>query len=53
MKRMLAILLCIIAIGEMTMTAHAEESTLDFFKSLNFDDGISVVTDVFHRFPLQ
>ena len=53
MKKLITLLLCCIILGGMTMTAHAEESTLDFFKSLNFDDGISVVTDVFHRFPLQ
>ena len=35
------------------MTAHAEESTLAFFKRLDFDDGLSVVVDVFHQFPLQ
>ena len=28
-------------------------NNLEFFKSLNFDDGLSVVTDVFRRFPLQ
>ncbi len=35
------------------MAAQADDSTLDFFKRLNFDDGLSVVVDVFHRFPLQ
>ena len=35
------------------MTAHAEETALDFFKSLNYEDGLSVVVDVFQRFPLQ
>jgi len=50
---MLAFLLCIIALGGMTMTAHAKESILDFFKSLNFEDEVSVVVDVFHHFPLQ
>ena len=29
------------------------QSNLDFFKSLDFDDGLSVVNEVFHRFPLQ
>ncbi|MBR1781687.1 MAG: pyridoxamine 5'-phosphate oxidase family protein [Oscillospiraceae bacterium] len=29
------------------------ESNLDFFKSLNYDDGLEVVTSVFRRFPLQ
>lgn len=28
-------------------------STLDFFRSLDYSDGLSVVTDVFERFPLQ
>ena len=49
----LAILLCLTFAGGMAMTAHADESTLDFFKGLNFDDGLSVVVDAFHRFPLQ
>ncbi len=53
MKQILAILLCLTLAGGMAMTAHADESTLDFFKGLNFDDGLSVVVDVFHRFPLQ
>ena len=30
-----------------------EQTTLKFFKSLNYDDGLSVVVDVFERFPLQ
>ena len=53
MKRILAILLCLTLAGGMAMTVHADESTLDYFKGLNFDDGLSVVVDVFHRFPLQ
>jgi len=28
-------------------------TNLEFFKSLNFENGIDVVTDVFERFPLQ
>lgn len=42
MKQILAILLCLTLAGGMAMTAHADESTLDFFKGLNFDDGLSV-----------
>ena len=53
MKRLFVLLLCIFILGGMTMTAHADETTLDFFKSLNFDDGLGVVVDVFHHFPLQ
>ena len=53
MKKLIALLLCIMVLGGMTMAAHAEQSTLDFFKSLNYEDGLSVVVDVFHRFPLQ
>lgn len=42
----------------LTTSVYAEETdadmtNLEFFKSLNFDDGLSVVTDVFSRFPLQ
>jgi uncharacterized pyridoxamine 5'-phosphate oxidase family protein len=37
-----------------TETAQAAQSdTLEFFKSLNYDDGLSVVTSVFARWPLQ
>ena len=53
MKHALLILLCVILLGGVTMTAQAEETALDFFKGLNYEDGISVVVDVFHRFPLQ
>ena len=53
MKRFFALLICIVSLGGMTMTAHAEETALDFFKSLNYEDGLSVVVDVFQRFPLQ
>ncbi len=28
-------------------------TNLEFFKSLNFDDGLGVVVDIFKRFPLQ
>ena len=34
-------------------TGEKEMSNLEFFKSLDFDDGLSVVTSVFKRFPLQ
>ena len=53
MKRAFLIFLCVILLGGMAMTAQAEETTLDFFKGLNFEDGLSMVVDVFHRFPLQ
>ena len=54
-RRILAILCALIAL---TMPALAEEqeddmTNLEFFKSLHFDDGLSVVTEVFSRFPLQ
>jgi uncharacterized pyridoxamine 5'-phosphate oxidase family protein len=31
----------------------AQSDTLEFFKSLDYDDGLSVVTSVFARWPLQ
>ncbi|MBQ9328748.1 MAG: pyridoxamine 5'-phosphate oxidase family protein [Solobacterium sp.] len=31
----------------------AESDTAEFLKSLNFEDGIEVVTSIFHRFPMQ
>lgn len=46
-----AFLLCGFASG-----AEGEESdmtNLEFFKSLDYSDGLSVVTEVFRRFPLQ
>jgi uncharacterized pyridoxamine 5'-phosphate oxidase family protein len=36
-----------------TATAAAPSDTLEFFKSLDYDDGLSVVTSVFARWPLQ
>ncbi len=53
MRRFFLIFLCAALLGGMAMTAQAEGTTLDFFKGLDFEDGISVVVDVFHRFPLQ
>jgi uncharacterized pyridoxamine 5'-phosphate oxidase family protein len=41
---------------EIKKTIETEEETmtnLEFFKSLNFENGIDVVTDIFRRFPLQ
>ena len=35
------------------ISEDAEMTNLEFFESLNFDDGLSVVTEVFERFPLQ
>ena len=54
-RKLVTILLILIAL---TSPAFAQEENTDmtnmeFFKSLNFDDGLSVVTDVFSRFPLQ
>lgn len=34
-------------------TREKEMTNLEFFKSLNYEDGLSVVTSVFERFPLQ
>ena len=34
-------------------TEEAEETMLDFFKSLDYDDGLNVVTEVFDKFPVQ
>ena len=52
-RRALALALCLCLMGGMTMSAQAEETTLDFFKSLNYDDGLSVAVAIFNRFPLQ
>lgn len=30
-----------------------EMTNLEFFKSLNYEDGLSAVVDTFERFPLQ
>ena len=50
----LVMMLCVT--GGAACAAEEEESeitNLAFFQSLNFDDGLSVVTEVFRRFPLQ
>ena len=41
------------AVSEDNEEMITEQTTLEFFKSLNYDDGLSVVVDVFERFPLQ
>lgn len=53
MKRLLILMLCTCLLGGMIMTARAEETTLDFLKSLNYDDGLSVVMSIFRHFPMQ
>ncbi|MBQ9306454.1 MAG: pyridoxamine 5'-phosphate oxidase family protein [Clostridia bacterium] len=52
-KRLMALLLMVTLFGGGLHMAHAEESTLAFFQSLDFTDGISVVRLIFERFPLQ
>lgn len=39
--------------GSSSGASEEPVSNLDFFKSLDYEDGLSVVTDVFERFPLQ
>lgn len=53
MRFLSLILVLLITLTSIGGRAKAEETTFDFFKSLNFDDGLSVVADVFERFPLQ
>jgi len=50
----LVMMLCVT--GGAVRAAEEEEremTNLAFFQSLDFDDGLSVVTEVFRRFPLQ
>lgn len=53
------ILFAILLVLIMTVTAcsgktrEKEMTNLEFFKSLDFEDGLSVVTSVFEHFPLQ
>lgn len=52
----LAFMMLFTTLGSFAMAASEEDeamTTLEFFKSLNYDDGLSVVTEVFRRFPLQ
>lgn len=60
MKRSFALLAALVltlcTIRGSAFAAQEEESemtNLEFFQSLDFDDGLSVVTEVFRRFPLQ
>lgn len=60
MKKSFAFLAALILILCMTcdsVSAAKEEeiemTNLEFFQSLDFDDGLSVITEVFRRFPLQ
>lgn len=54
MKRVMILLLCLLML---TPAALAEEgapmTNLEFFQSLDYEDGLSVVTETFRRFPLQ
>ncbi|NTW72112.1 MAG: pyridoxamine 5'-phosphate oxidase [Eubacteriaceae bacterium] len=58
-KQKTIILLAILLVLIMTVTAcsdkkgEKEMTNLEFFKSLDFDNGLSVVTSVFERFPMQ
>ena len=50
----LALMLISTSVTVYADTAEDTDMTnLEFFESLNFDDGLSVVVDVFERFPLQ
>ena len=60
--RLVALLMAaLMAVGSLTACAvleengemNGEKTTLEFFKSLDYDDGLSVVVSVFERFPLQ
>ena len=53
MKQFLLLLLCCTMLGGTAMTVHAEDSSLDFFQSLDYDDGVSVIEAVCARFPVQ
>ena len=61
-RRLVALLMAVLmAVGSLTACAvleengemNGEKTTLEFFKSLDYDDGLSVVVSVFERFPLQ
>ncbi|MDO4483957.1 MAG: pyridoxamine 5'-phosphate oxidase family protein [Clostridia bacterium] len=56
MKKCLALLCALLMLTALIPSALCEEepmSNLAFFESLNFDNGLEVVTRVFERFPLQ
>lgn len=44
---------CVSAEQDMEGETMEMVSNLDFFKALDYDDGLRVVVDVFERFPLQ
>lgn len=55
----ICILLAISLVGNIFLIAdkykesNMESESLKFFKSLNYDDGLSVVKDIFEHYPLQ
>ena len=54
MKRCIALLSSVIILFTVCVAFGEEEmNNLEFFKSLNYEDGLSVVTSVFRRFPQQ
>ena len=52
-NRFLTLILGIALLGGMAMSAKAENSSLDFFLSLDYSDGIGVIEAVCARFPVQ
>mgnify|MGYP002869433627 CR=1 FL=1 len=53
---LMALMLVVTELSGYALAAEEEENemtNLEFFESLDFDDGLSVVTEVFRRFPLQ
>ncbi|MBR2923849.1 MAG: pyridoxamine 5'-phosphate oxidase family protein [Clostridia bacterium] len=58
-KTKFAVLILALMLISTSVTVYADTAedtdmtNLEFFESLNFDDGLSVVVDVFERFPLQ
>ncbi len=53
---LMALMLVVTILSGYALAAEEEENeltNLEFFESLDFDDGLSVVTETFRRFPLQ
>lgn len=48
------LLICVLLFSNVTATAESDdESALAFFKGLDYEDGMSVVKEIFARYPLQ
>lgn len=54
---LISLMICVLLFGcqrgDISDMDAGKQDSLEFFKSLNYDDGVGVVVDIFERYPLQ